>query len=75
MTQTGEIAAQWWDLPPAKESKGLTTSAVSALARFDQKAKDDARLCLAAPHRPQARWGGPRPEKPQLLAATDYPTT
>ncbi|MEU6449608.1 hypothetical protein [Streptomyces sp. NPDC046979] len=42
MTQTGEIAAQWLDLPPAKESKDLTTSAMSALARFDQKAKDDA---------------------------------
>ncbi|MER6112417.1 hypothetical protein [Streptomyces hirsutus] len=42
MTQTGEIAAQWLALPPAKESKDLTTAAMSALARFDQKAKDNA---------------------------------
>ncbi|MCI3276981.1 GcrA family cell cycle regulator [Streptomyces cylindrosporus] len=40
MTQTGEIAAQWLDLPPAKETKDLTSAAMSALARFDQKAKE-----------------------------------
>ncbi|WP_328683152.1 hypothetical protein [Streptomyces sp. NBC_00343] len=32
-----ELMAQ----PPAKETKDLTTAATSALARFDQKAKDD----------------------------------
>ncbi|MEV5472975.1 hypothetical protein AB0L66_11535 [Streptomyces sp. NPDC052207] len=41
-SHTGEIVAQWMDLPPARESKDLTTAAMSALARFDQKAKDEA---------------------------------
>ncbi|MGW0854166.1 hypothetical protein [Streptomyces sp. NPDC002690] len=42
MTQTGEVTAQWLDLPPARETKDLTTAATNALARFDQRAKDDA---------------------------------
>jgi hypothetical protein len=40
-TPTGDIVSEWLRLPPARETKDLTTSAMSALARFDQKAKDD----------------------------------
>ncbi|MFD5711335.1 hypothetical protein ACFWHW_13210 [Streptomyces pharetrae] len=40
-SHTGESVAEWLALPPAKETKDLTTAAMSALARFDQKAKDD----------------------------------
>ncbi|MGW2707305.1 hypothetical protein [Streptomyces sp. NPDC001340] len=41
-SHTGEIVAEWLQQPPAKETKDLTAAATSALARFDQKAKDDA---------------------------------
>jgi hypothetical protein len=38
----GQIVVRTVPLPPARETKDLTTAAMSALARFDQKAKDDA---------------------------------
>ncbi|MEU5030182.1 hypothetical protein [Streptomyces milbemycinicus] len=41
-SHTGEMTAEWLQQPPAKETKDLTTAAMSALARFDAKAKDDA---------------------------------
>ncbi|MGW3305896.1 GcrA family cell cycle regulator [Streptomyces sp. NPDC001073] len=41
-THTGEIVHELLREPPAKETKDLTAAAMSALARFDQKAKDDA---------------------------------
>lgn len=40
-TPTGDIVTEWLRLPPARETKDLTTSAMSVLTRFDQKAKDD----------------------------------
>jgi hypothetical protein len=41
-TPTGEMVSELLRVPPARETKDLTTSAMSALSRFDQRAKDDA---------------------------------
>lgn len=40
-TPTGDMVSELLRCPPARETKDLTTSAMSALARFDQKAKDE----------------------------------
>ncbi|MBL1104932.1 hypothetical protein JK361_10050 [Streptomyces sp. 5-8] len=40
-SHTGEMTAEWLQQPPARETKDLTAAAMSALARFDAKAKDD----------------------------------